>query len=160
MEPTNNALVIREAQPQDAPALASLLAELGFPSTTPIVAERLTALAQANECVLVAQLAQELLGLVTVHITPVLHRPTPVGRLTALVVARRARRQGIGRALVAAAELRLATRGCALAEITSNRELSDAHVFYERMGYELTSLRFKKALPSSLHLHDVPLPAT
>jgi GNAT superfamily N-acetyltransferase len=84
--------------------------------------------------------------MVTVHVTPVLHRPTPVGRLTALVVTERARHGGIGRALVAAAERLLAARGCALVEVTSNRRLTDAHAFYGRLGYDTTSLRFKKDL--------------
>jgi ribosomal protein S18 acetylase RimI-like enzyme len=139
-------LVIRNARPKDVSTLTSLVGELGFPQSVETVAERLNALSEAGESVLVAQKGQEVVGLVTVHVTPVLHRPTPVGRLTALVVAERSRGQGLGLALVEAAERLLLAKGCALVEVTSNRELSGAHAFYERLGYEVTSLRFRKFL--------------
>ena len=146
MEPSDHSLEIRDARPADAPALAALLAELGFPGAAGAVAERLDAMLGAGEVVLVAVRDGKSLGLLTAHVTPVLHRPTPVGRLTALIVTESARGQGIGRALVGAAERVFAMRGCGLVEVTSNRRLTDAHAFYERLGYEVTSLRFKKSL--------------
>jgi len=143
-------LEIHDARPADAPALAALLGELGFPAPANAVASRLDSMIRAAEVVLVAARDGVLLGLVTVHITPVLHRPTPVGRLTVLVVTERARRQGIGRALVEAAERLLTARGCGLVEVTSNQGRTDAHAFYERLGYEATSLRFRKTLSPSV----------
>jgi GNAT superfamily N-acetyltransferase len=59
---------------------------------------------------------------------------------------RSSRGGGVGRALISAAEQRLAARGCDLVEVTSNLRLVDAHAFYQRLGYEATSLRFKKSL--------------
>jgi len=146
MEPAISALEIRHASPVDASAMAALIAELGFPAPVDTIASRLDILLDAAEVVLVAARDGVLLGLVTVHITPTLHRPTPVGRFTALVVTERARRQGVGRALVESAERMLTARGCGLVEVTSNQLLSDAHSFYQRLGYEATSLRFKKTL--------------
>jgi len=148
MEPTRPAIRIRNARADDAPGLAPLLAELGFPSTVEQVTIRLGTMLAAGEVVLVAVGPEDgkLLGMTTVHVTPVLHRPTSVGRLTALVVKENARGRGIGRALVLAGEALLADRGCALVEITSNRRLTDAHSFYEHLGYERTSHRFKKSL--------------
>ena len=137
---------IRDACPADAPALAALLAELGYPVAPEVVAARLAALTAAGDRALVATEEAALLGLVTAHVTPVLHRPTPVGRVTALVVAARARGRGVGRALVTAVERLLAEQGCALVEVTSNRRRTDAHAFYERLGYTATSLRFGKPL--------------
>jgi GNAT superfamily N-acetyltransferase len=146
MEPLRPPLEIRGARAQDGLALSGLLAELGFPAAADVVAERLDALLAAGEVVLVAAREGEPLGLLTVHVTPVLHRPAPVGRLTMLVVAERARGQGIGRTLVGAAERLLAARGCGLVEVTSHRRLTGAHAFYERLGYEMTSLRLAKVL--------------
>jgi len=88
--------------------------------------------------------SESLLGVLTLHITPVLHRAGPVGRLTMLVVDESARGEGIGRALVTAAEAYFAERGCALVEVTSNKRRTDAHAFYERLGYQGTSERFAK----------------
>ena len=143
---TDSSLDIRDARPEDAPALAALVTELGYPVSGDTIAERMAALHTAGETVLVAARGGTPVGLLTVHVTPVLHRPTPVGRLTMLVVGERERGNGVGRALVAAAERILAARGCALVEVTSNRRRTDAHAFYERLGYDATSLRFGKSI--------------
>jgi GNAT superfamily N-acetyltransferase len=140
---------IRDARPADADALAPLLAELGYPTSPDVIAKRLDALSAISETVLVAADGTDLLGVITVHVTPVLHRPTYVGRITTLVVAERAHGRGVGRALVEAAERLLAKRGCALLEVTSNSKRTDAHAFYEHLGYEKTSVRFWKALSAS-----------
>jgi GNAT superfamily N-acetyltransferase len=63
-----------------------------------------------------------------------------------MVVASSARRQGIGRALIEAAEERMIQRGCGLVEVTSNVKLRAAHAFYAKMGFERTSHRFAKDL--------------
>lgn len=143
---TDPSLDIRDARQEDAPALAALVTELGYPVAGDTIAGRMAALHAAGETVLVAARGATPVGLLTVHVTPVLHRPTPVGRLTMLVVAERERGNGVGRALVAAAERILAARGCALVEVTSNRRRTDAHAFYERLGYDVTSLRFGKSI--------------
>ena len=100
-----------------------------------------------GDATLVAARGNEVLGFVTVHVTPVLHRPAPVGRMTALVVASRARNQGLGRALVAGAEQHLQNAGCGIVEVTSHQNLTQARSFYERLGYSRTSYRFGKTLP-------------
>ena len=146
----------RVAQPEDARALAGLLEELGFPATVDVIAQRLSALAEGCETVLVGTQGAEVLGFVTVHVTPVLHRSSPVGRITALAVAGRVRRQGLGRALVAAAERHLVGAGCGLSEVTSNQKLTEAHAFYQQLGYAMTSYRFGKSLPDVTAVAPAP----
>ena len=141
-----SSLVIREATVADADIVSDLLSELGYPWPPKIIAQRLEAFTRAGEIALLAFDGDQALGLVTTHITPVLHRATGVGRITAMVVTESARGRQVGRALVDEAERRLAASGCALVEVTSNQSRVPAHAFYERLGYEKTSYRFKKSL--------------
>lgn len=138
-------LSIREAKPKDAEAMAVLIVTLGYEVTAADIRTRLTALRKAGLHALVAEKGK-LTGVLTTAITRVLHRPKPVGRISMLVVDEKARGAGIGTALVAEAEKRLAAAGCGLIEVTSNRKRLRAHTFYERLGYERTSYRFFKPL--------------
>jgi ribosomal protein S18 acetylase RimI-like enzyme len=138
-------LVLREALPKDAAAIAALIGALGYDVTPADIKRRLAALNRDGEPPLVAELGA-FAGVLSWHVTPVLHRPRPVGRITMLVVAEGLRGKGIGAALVAEAEKRLAAKGCGLVEVTSNKKRLRAHAFYERLGYERTSYRFGKSL--------------
>lgn len=138
--------IVRQATPLDSGAIAALTTELGFAATADEIAARLPRLRDAGELPFVADDAGDVVGCLTWHVTPVLHRPAPVGRITMLIVTARARGRGAGAALVAAAEARLVQRGCGTIEVTSNRKLVDAHRFYEHLGYERTSHRFVKIL--------------
>lgn len=143
--PEKPKLRIREADAVDAEAIAELVSNFD-PATADEIAERLPLLRHEGEPPLVARLGDEVVGLITWHVMPVLHRPKPVGRITFLQVAEKMQKQGIGRALVEAVEARLKERGCGLAEVTSNVKLTEAHKFYRILGYERTSYRFGKAL--------------
>ncbi len=141
---------IRWAEERDAPEIARFLAALGHPIGTDSIAQRWTQWAQAGNSALVAEQTDgRLLGVVTLHQMIVLHRPRPVGRITALFVDESARGCGIGKALVTAAEAVLAEAGCGLLEITSNFRFADAHAFYEHLGYSRTSVRVAKELMDS-----------
>jgi ribosomal protein S18 acetylase RimI-like enzyme len=144
-EPEPPPLAVRPAAPADAEAIAALVTGLGFETGGGDIAERLSALKKAGEMPLVAEQGG-VIGVLTWHVTPVIHRPQPVGRITMMAVAQGERRRGIGRALVEAACERLRARGCGLIEVTSNVDLSGAHGFYRRLGFERTSYRFAKAL--------------
>lgn len=138
-------LAIRDAKPRDSDAIAALIAALGYEVTAAEIGRRLAALTRARQAVLVA-VRDDIVGVVTTSVMPVLHRPRPVGRISMLVVAQAARGEGIGTALVDAAADRLRKAGCGLMEVTSNMKLSRAHGFYERLGFERTSYRFAKTL--------------
>jgi ribosomal protein S18 acetylase RimI-like enzyme len=138
-------LEVREAKRGDSAAIAALVGSLGFPATEAEIARRLAALRKAGEPPLVA-VEGEVKGVLTWHVTPVLHRPHPVGRVTMMVVDEAARGRGVGTALVEAAEARLRAKGCGLVEVTSNIELGGAHAFYRRLGFERTSYRFARPL--------------
>ncbi|MDQ4088462.1 MAG: GNAT family N-acetyltransferase, partial [Pseudomonadota bacterium] len=143
--PPEPELVIREAKPADAKALAELIVALGYDVTPLDIRRRLALLEGGGQQALVAEKGK-LVGAVTIAETAVLHRPRPVGRLTLLVVAEEARGKGIGKALVGEAANRLKARGCGLLEVTSNMKRLRAHGFYERLGFERTSYRFMRKL--------------
>jgi ribosomal protein S18 acetylase RimI-like enzyme len=136
---------VREAKPGDAEAIAMLLDSLGYQVVAADVRRRLAALRKSGEPVLVADRGG-VIGSLSWHATPVIHRPRPVGRITMLVVAEAERGAGIGKLLVEAAEARLRQRGCGLVEVTSNIKRMRAHAFYQGLGYERTSYRFSKLL--------------
>jgi len=139
--------IIRQAEKSDAPEIARLLTVLGHPTTTEAVESRWEAWDNASQMTLVASEPEHTLaGVATLSTIVVLHRPKPVGRITALVVDVHQRGKGIGRSLVAAAEELLASTGCGILEITSNERLTDAHQFYEHLGYNRTSIRLAKNL--------------
>ena len=147
MSSISAAPAIRAATVHDAPELARLLTMLGHPTEAAPIVSYWDEWAAGGDAAVVAVAGDgSLMGVATLHHMRVLHRPRPVGRITALVVDERVRGQGIGRALVAAAERTLRSAGCGLLEVTSNMRRVEAHAFYERLGYERTSFRFMKVL--------------
>ena len=99
-----------------------------------------------DRVVLVAELDGAVVGCLTTSVMRVLHRPAPVGRISMMVVDEALRSRGIGARLVQAAEQALAAQGCYMVEVTSHARRVDAHRFYERLGYERTSVRLAKEL--------------
>lgn len=144
-EPDPPQLSVRPARPADSEAIAALVSSLAFEARPEDIEERLAALKKVRETPLVAEQA-EVIGVLAWHVTPVLHRPRPVGRITMMIVADGERRRGAGRALVEAASEEMRAKGCGLIEVTSNVDLSGAHGFYRKLGFERTSYRFAKEL--------------
>ena len=145
--PDTSPPAIRRATADDSAEVARLLTVLGHPTTAAEAAERWPRWEGAGNAAFVAEGDDgRLAGVITTHHMVVLHRPKPVGRVTSLVVDEGLRGRGVGRLLMAAAEAELRGAGCGMVEITSNLRRADAHAFYERLGYERTSLRLMKVL--------------
>jgi GNAT superfamily N-acetyltransferase len=137
---------VREAKNSDAPRLVELIHDLGHEIDEKHVRKNLNVLKKTGEAPLVATHDKKIVGMCGVSARVVIHRPVPLGRITALVVAKDAQRHGIGRLLVEAAENWMRKRGCQLVEVTSNDRRAEAHAFYRHLGYERTSIRFFKKL--------------
>lgn len=138
---------IRPATLEDAPALAELLAELGHAASDDEAASRLERLHAGDESrIYVAEDAGRILGVIGLHVMPLLHRAAPMGRITVLVVREEARGRGVGRRLVEQAAQVLREQGCGMVEVTSNLRRADAHAFYRKMGFETPSAYFRRPL--------------
>jgi GNAT superfamily N-acetyltransferase len=136
---------IRIASIDDASEIARQMTILGHPTTTADIIERWDQWsAEGNTCFVAQKSDGTLAGAITLHKMHVLHRPRPLGRITALVVDDTLRGTGLGRALVEVAEEFLKNAGCGLLELTSNVSRLPAHAFYEHLRYERTSVRFAK----------------
>jgi len=139
-------LGIRNAKPSDAARVVELIHELGHEIDEKRVRKNLAALKKTSETPLVATLGNQVVGMCGVGRRVVIHRPAPLGRITALVVTKDAQGHGIGRLLVDAAENWMRKEGCQLVEVTSNDRRTEAHAFYRHLGYERSSIRFFKKL--------------
>lgn len=138
---------LREANPGDAPALARLLGDLGYPNEAAELPARLVGIQGHGDSVLVAEQEDgEVVGLVGLHLVHVLHYARPLGYITSLVTDPRVRRQGIGRLLLEGAEAWARSKGCYRLSLTSAEHRTDAHAFYPASGFPMTGRRFAKEL--------------
>ena len=129
---------IRQAVDEDAEGAAFLLAELGYPARPEEVRARIVAFSEsAVDEVLVAVMARRVVGLVSLNFAPLFAEGALFARLTALVISKDHRREGIARRLVQAAEGRARSAGCTLIQVNCGRrpERAAAHLLYERLGY-------------------------
>lgn len=138
--------IIRDAEYDDCERLVELIVDLGHPITLDHVRANLRKLRVLRLSPLVAEIDGRVVGLCVPSIMQTLHRETPVGRISTMVVDASCRSGGVGAQLVKEAESRLAASGCALIEVTSNESRDRAHNFYEKLGYRRTSKRFAKTL--------------
>jgi GNAT superfamily N-acetyltransferase len=150
--PTDVLTTIRSAVLDDAPALAPLLGELGYPAEAVSVRGRLDHLLHAAatggaDAIFVAQRAgDDVVGLLALHRFTGLHADAPVALITALVVAERARGAGVGRQLVDRAVDEARAWGCGRLMVTTHIRRADAHAFYERIGFEFTGRRYARGI--------------
>jgi GNAT superfamily N-acetyltransferase len=140
--PARPTVRIRAATDADAPAMATLLAHLGYPADAAELPERLRRLRAQGDDAFVAEVDGAAVGLATVHARAVLHVARPVAQLTALVVPPEMRGRGVGRALVAEAERWGRARGADRLVVTTALHRADAPLFYERLGFEHTGRRY------------------
>jgi GNAT superfamily N-acetyltransferase len=148
-EPRGDAgLFLRRASAVDAAALATLLGELGYPSTEAEARQRVEQLSgRGDHAVYVAVIDGAVVGWIHVFVLPSMEHP-PRAVIAGLVVSELYRGRGIGERLVIEAEEWSLLHGCHHVRLRSNVVRKEAHRFYERLGYSVTktSLTFDKVL--------------
>jgi len=136
---------IRDAEERDAPAIASLCGQLGYPTPAEAVVPRMDRLREQGQArVIVAVLDGSTVGLATIHLRHTINHETPIGQLSLLVVDEGVRGQGVGRVLVAESEAWARMRGCKRFVVTTALRRTEAHAFYEKLGFTHTGRRYGK----------------
>jgi GNAT superfamily N-acetyltransferase len=140
-------MTLRRASPDDAERIAELLGQLGYPVEAPAVSRRIERLAASSaDETWVAERDGRIVGLVGLHASESLEHDGPVAKVSEIVVDERLRGQGIGAALMEAAEQEARRRGCVLIFLTTAEHRGEAHRFYRGLGFEETGRRFAKPL--------------
>jgi GNAT superfamily N-acetyltransferase len=137
----------RTAQVEDAPTVAALITQLGYDAVPPDVAARLArVLARTDQRFIVAEDGGRLLGWVHVQLAEYVESGT-FAVIGGLVVDRAHRRQGIGAALMAAAEAWARQQGCPVMRLWSSTTRIPAHRFYAGLGYEQVKTQYSFVKP-------------
>jgi GNAT superfamily N-acetyltransferase len=149
--PTSAKVVtIRRARLSDAPSIAELSGQLGYPAPEKEMADRLAHLLRHPRfgAVLIAESSEgEVFGWLHVSVTPLLEVALRA-EVNGLIVAEGRRGSGSGAKLLQVAEAWAKSKGCATMSVRSNVVRDRAHSFYLQNGYEhyKTQKAFRKAL--------------
>lgn len=142
------AVMVRDATAADAPLLAPLLGELGYPAAAEALASRMQRmLGRDDQRIFIAERDGAALGLLALHVFPVLAYDRDLAMIMALVVTASARGLGVGRALIERAETVAKSLGASRLMVTTHVRRADAHAFYERLGFDFTGRRYVRAIP-------------
>lgn len=135
----NSPTPIRCANEDDAAEITRLCAELGYPASLTEMRQRLSSLLEAGDHRIAVACGQRsgLLGWVAAEYRLVLESGERV-EIVGLVVDPSARRQRIGKALVAEIERWAVARDVGTIMVRSSIARSESHRFYQELGYERT----------------------
>jgi len=145
----------RAARPADAPAIARLLVQLGYPTTPAAMRRRLgPILARPDYHTLVVDAGGAVAGFIGACLVPSYELDDAYVRVLDLVVDRGARGAGIGSALLAAVEAWARQEGSRVVVVNARDDgdaspaaaAAGASAFYEAHGYERTGARYGKVL--------------
>jgi len=129
-------VTIRKAKIKDAPELAELAGELGYPVSAAQAANRFKSiLSSTDQDIFVAVIkAGPVLGWIHVFISLRIESE-PFAEIGGYVVAAARRKSGIGRQLLTAAEQWAMRRAVTRIRIRSRTGRYDSHAIFQHMGY-------------------------
>ncbi|HEY8372045.1 MAG TPA: GNAT family N-acetyltransferase [Pseudonocardiaceae bacterium] len=154
MERTTAKALIRRATAEDVPAIVAMLADdpLGATRESPDDLEPYLAAfrvldADPHQYLAVADRDGEVVGTLQLTFIPGLSRRAATrAQIEGVRVRSDQRGSGLGAELISWAIEEARARGCRLVQLTSDRTRTDAHRFYERLGFEATHLGYKLTL--------------
>ncbi|AKH83431.1 GNAT family acetyltransferase [Streptomyces sp. CNQ-509] len=147
-------LAIRRATAADVPAIVAMLADDPLGATrespgdpAPYEDAFVRIDADPGQHLVVAERDGRVVGTVQLTVIPGLSRR---GATRALIEAVRVHREerggGLGTQLIEWAVEEARRRGCAVVQLTSDATRTDAHRFYERLGFAASHVGFKRML--------------
>jgi ribosomal protein S18 acetylase RimI-like enzyme len=129
-------MTVRPCVAADAPAVAGLATELGYPTDAEQARARLAwLLGRGEDAVLVAEADGAVVGWIHVREARALESE-PLAEIAGLVVTAPRRGRGFGKALVQAGLAWAAERGLATVRVRSNVVRADTHRWYQAAGFE------------------------
>jgi GNAT superfamily N-acetyltransferase len=145
MRRQNEEVVTRESQSSDYHSISMLLHQLGYAPTPALILEKLQLLTSSPiDKIFVATVREKIVGCISLHALPLFHAAGYLGRITSMVVDEHHQGDGIGSALIAAAENWFKTVGCVKLEVTSGDHRPAAHRFYAKHGFMRDGQRLAK----------------
>lgn len=139
-------LMIREATVEDCVALAWLNQLFNGGDGDVAQMRRQMVAARGVERPFLAFHNQQPVGFACLRLIPMVCDPHPYAELTELFVLAQARRQGVGRALIAHAEAVARQAGATRMGLMTGIDNLDAQAFYHRLGYADDGLELEKML--------------
>lgn len=141
-------LAVRRAEVGDAAALADLMTQLGYPTRTSEMEMRMEGIrADKNYATFVAVSGGKVCGMIGTRTSYSYEHNSPGAAILALVVSDKMRGRGVGRALMMAMEHDLAQKNIRRVAVYTHFRRTDAHEFYEKVGYTKNGFRLIKELP-------------
>lgn len=138
-------ILIRNAVATDGVAVASLMNVLGYDLCAKSASDQIDLYKQAAaSAAFIAEINSDVVGVIAGHLIPLFHESGNLGRITALAVAERARRQGIASLLLERLEKWFSEGDCLRYEVTSGDHREGAHDFYCARSYRCDERRFVK----------------
>ena len=146
-------LTYRHATPEDLPFIVGLIVEDAVVATNDSVADArqpdydnaLKAIdADPNQEMFVAEDAGKPIGCFQLSYLPgLMRRGMWRGMIEVVHVSQNERNHGYGSEMMRWALERCRERGCGMVQLTSNKKRTDAHRFYERLGFSRSHEGFK-----------------
>jgi GNAT superfamily N-acetyltransferase len=149
-------LIFRRAIEKDVPAIVAMLAddvlgasrEAAGPESTPKYLNAFRAIdADVNQYLLVVESNGQIAGTLQLTFIAGLSRGgLKRGLIEAVRIARDRRGEKIGEAMIAWAIEKCRHESCGIVQLTTDKSRTDAHRFYDRLGFEPSHIGYKMML--------------